>query len=96
MISLTAAETATAWATLDGVALQTSDTSADCFKLIVGSTIHKGSAAGYGSAPTVDCSLVQSRLRGDEARRALDESVDLLTKEQEAVRNTKTMADGGR
>ena len=40
--------------------------------------------------------LVQSRLRGDEARRALDESVDLLTKEQEAVRNTKTMADGGR
>ena len=59
MISLTAAETATAWATLAGLALQTTDTAADCFHLIVGSTVHKGSAAGYGSAyPTVDCSKV--------------------------------------
>ena len=40
--------------------------------------------------------LVQSRLRSDEARRALDESIERLTNEQEAVRNTKSAAgDGG-
>ena len=40
--------------------------------------------------------LVQSRLRSDEARGALDESIERLTNEQEAVRNTKSAAgDGG-
>ena len=37
----------------------------------------------------------QSRLRSDEARRALDESIERLTNEQEAVRNTKSAAGAG-
>ena len=125
MISLTAAETATAWATLDGVALQTSDTSADCFKLIVGSTgITWGVVGASFFVPSVFLGpicffkliknavtgpiiqrmkgmviflrLVQSRLRSDEARHALDESIDALTNEQEAVRNTKSAAGRGK
>ena len=39
--------------------------------------------------------LVQSRLRSDEARRALDESIEGLANEQEAVRNTKSAAGAG-
>ena len=40
--------------------------------------------------------LVQSRLRSDEARRALDESIEGLANEQEAVRNTKSAAGRGK